>query len=97
MSGKLDQSLDQIMHDGGSTARRGKGRPRQSGRRAAQKAKAAIAAPAGGVQKNTKASANTAKTATMAAPKAPAPARGSSKVLISGLPEDVKEKDLKVR
>lgn len=93
MSGKLDQSLDQIMQDSGSTGRRRAGRPRTN-RRAAQKAKAAIAAPTGGVKKNTKAPATTGKAPAMAAPKRPA---GDSKIIINGLPEDVGEKDLKVR
>lgn len=95
MSGKLDQSLDQIMKDGGATGRRRAERPRTS-RRAAQKAKAAIAAPTGGVQKNTKAATKATKTPIMAAPRKPT-ATGDSKVIISGLPEDVRELELKVR
>lgn len=96
MSGKLDQSLDQIMQDSGNTGKRRAGRPRAGNRRAAQKAKAAIAAPTGGVQKNTKTIAKTSKAPAMAAQKKPA-GSGDSKIIISGLPEDVIEKDLKVR
>lgn len=99
MSGKLDQSLDQIMQDSGPAARGGAGRGRggrpRTSRRAAQKAKAAIAAPTGGVQKHTKAT-NTGKAVTMAAPRRPA-AGGECKVMITGLPEDVTEPQLKVR
>ncbi len=94
MSGKLDQSLDQIMKDtkpvGGG--RRGRiGKPRST-RRAAVKAKAAIAAPTGGVQKNTKT--NVRSTAsTLTAPSG----SGESKIIVSNLPDDVTETQIKVR
>lgn len=93
MSGKLDQSLDDIMKDTKPAGGRGRGkfsRPRSS-RRAATKAKAAIAAPTGGVQKNTKAAPkSTASVLT-------APSSGDSKIIVSGLPEDVTELQIKVR
>ena len=95
MSGKLDQSLDQIMKDGPSTGNRRASRP--SARRAAQKAKAAIAAPTGGVQKSARGPRSTTKVPTMAAPRAPAPTRGSHKVLVTMLPPDVDATQLKVR
>lgn len=93
MSGKLDQSLDDIMKDTKPSGGRRGGRfsrPRSS-RRAATKAKAAIAAPTGGVQKNTKAAPkSTATTLT-------APTSGESKIIVSGLPDDVTELQIKVR
>ena len=97
MSGKLDQSLDQIMKDSKPTGGRvrGSGRPRTT-RRAATKAKAAIAAPTGGVQKNTKASTRPAR-ATAPASAPTAPATGDSKIIVSNLPEDVTEVQIKVR
>ena len=92
MSGKLDQSLDQIMKDGPKTAgARGPRRPRPA-RSAKAKAKAAIKAPTGGIQKNrpeTKApavaSALTSRTT------------GESKIIVSNLPQDVTETQIKVR
>ena len=96
MSGKLDQSLDEIMKDRKPAAggRRGKGR--LPPRKAASKSKAATAAvmaPSGGIQKN-KASKNTKG-------KVPAAvvshSTGDSKISVSGLPEDVNEGMIKVR
>ena len=84
------------MQDSGTAGKRRTARPRAGNRRAAQKAKAAIAAPTGGVQKNTKAVAKTGKAPAMAAQKKPV-GTGDSKIMISGLPEDVDEKQLKVR
>ncbi|WPH04587.1 Hypothetical protein R9X50_00747900 [Acrodontium crateriforme] len=84
MSGKLDQSLDQIMTDRKNT--NPKPRRARTQRAAGQRAKAAIAAPAGGIQKNTKGPKN--------APKGPAAATapsGESKILVSNLPPDVTE------
>ena len=90
MSGKLDQSLDQIMKDTGAN---GRAVPRRTKRRAAHNAKAAMAAPIGGVKKNTKASAKPSK-----APAVQEPIRmtSDSKIIISNLPEDVDEKQIKV-
>ena len=95
MSGKLDQSLDQIMKDGKPAGGRVRGRGRPAPRRAANKAKAAIAAPTGGIQKSTRAR-PTKGTAAAAAPPAP-PASGESKIIVSNLPEDVSEQQIKVR
>lgn len=94
MSGKLDQSLDQIMQDSKPAGGRGRRAGRKPpARRAATKAKAAIAAPTGGVQKN-RANAKTTTTA----PTGPAiPASGESKIIVSNLPEDVTETQIKVR
>lgn len=87
--GKLDQSLDEIMKDT-KPARAGRGRgPRRA---AAVKAAAATAAPAGGVSKKTKAP----RAAKVAAPAAPAvPTTGDSKIIVSGLPDDVNESQIK--
>ncbi|CAK4031450.1 related to RNA annealing [Lecanosticta acicola] len=87
MSGKLDQSLDEIMKDRkpASKGRRG----RLPNRKAAVKSKAAttaVIAPAGGIQKKGK----VAKPTRGAAPPAPA-ATGDSKISVSNLPEDVNE------
>lgn len=80
-TGKLDQSLDEIMKDSKSTRGRGRGGRRSTApRRAATVAKAKIAAPAGGIAKSTK---------TSRAPKAAIPAAalatGDSKIIVSGL------------
>lgn len=95
MSGKLDQSLDQIMKDTKPTGGRGRFRGRgRAPRDAKSKAKAAIAAPTAGVQKN--------RNNTKPAPKAPAASitkvqSGESKIIVSNLPEDVTETQIKVR
>lgn len=93
MSGKLDQSLDQIMKDTKPSGGRGrnKGRP---ARNAANKAKAAVAAPTGGVQKTTR----VRKDPVVAVSTRPAvPQSGESKIIVSNLPEDVTETQIKVR
>lgn len=96
MSGKLDQSLDEIMKDSGATRgpRRGKN-GRLPNRKAAQKSKAAttaVVAPSGGIQKKIKA-AKPART-----PAVPiAPFSGESKINVSNLPHDVSEGMIKVR
>ena len=91
MSGKLDQSLDQIMKDtkpaGGRHGRQA--RPR---RRAAVKAKTAIAAPTGGVKKNIKAAPAKSNASVLTAS-----TTGDSKIIVSNLPEDVTETQIKVR
>ncbi|EMC91922.1 hypothetical protein BAUCODRAFT_152279 [Baudoinia panamericana UAMH 10762] len=85
MSGKLDQSLDTIMAEGGNKGgRRGR---RVPARRAAG-AKPAVAAPTGGVQKTTRAPRTTASAPT-------APASGDSKIIVSNLPQDITELLLK--
>ena len=78
MSGKLDQSLDEIV----STHRRGAGRARgnrRGTRPAARQAPAVPAAPVGGIKKNIKTKGG-AKV-----PTGPSSVRGDSKILISNL------------
>ena len=77
MSGKLDQSLDDILSS------RPRGRAVRRGRRAGTAAtKATTRAPAGGIQKNTK----TGKTNTKATvPSGPAAGTGDSKIIVSNL------------
>ncbi len=93
MSGKLDQSLDQIMSDTKPAGGRGPRAGRRPIRKAKTNAKAAITAPSGGVQKN--------KAATKAAPVVAASltkgTAGESKIIVSNLPEDVTETLIKVR
>lgn len=79
MSGKLDQSLDAIMKESKGT-RRASGR-RPGARRAAVNAKAKIAAPSGGISKNTK----QARPTKGSAPVVSAPLSGDSKIIVSGL------------
>ncbi|KAK5118228.1 hypothetical protein LTR85_008208 [Meristemomyces frigidus] len=89
MSSKLDQSLDSIMTErkgaGAGRGRGGKAGVRPAPRRAATRANAAMAAPAGGIQKNTR--------APKTAPTGPAGtgASGESKIIVSNLPQDVTE------
>jgi THO complex subunit 4 len=94
MSGKLDQSLDQIMKDtkpaGGRVNRSRRGVPARS---AKSKAKAAIAAPTGGISKNK----STKPTTTLKSAALSAAASGESKIIVSNLPEDVNEALIKVR
>ncbi|WYZ36580.1 hypothetical protein EsH8_II_000086 [Colletotrichum jinshuiense] len=88
MSGKLDQSLDEIL----STQRRTAGGPRRRSQRRSTGGRPAAAAPVGGVQK-------TSKPARAAAnkPNAAKPAQGTgdSKVIVSNLPKDVNEQQIK--
>ncbi|MCJ1309841.1 hypothetical protein MMC25_003502 [Agyrium rufum] len=87
MSSKLDQSLDQILTSRRQTGRRGgRGRGRAGGPRNA-------AAPAGGIKKNAPRAAKTAAVA--ATTKAIAPAGADSKVIVSNLPTDVDEAQVK--
>lgn len=76
MSGKLDQSLDEIL----SNQRRTQGR-RRSQRRTAGTNRPAAAAPAGGIQKNTK----PARGATKPTPAKGAGLTGESKIMVSNL------------
>ena len=79
MSGKLDQSLDDIL----SSRPRGGRAGRRGGRRAPTAAtKVATRAPVGGVQKSTKATKSSAKAA---APNGPAAGAGDSKIIVSNL------------
>lgn len=89
----IDQSLDEIMKDAKSTnPKRGRGR-RANG------PKTTAAPPVGGVGKNTKAprpaKGNNSNTNKPAAPAARV--SGESKILVSGLPDDITEQQLKVR
>ncbi|KAK3680685.1 RNA-binding RNA annealing protein [Vermiconidia calcicola] len=93
MSGKLDQSLDQIMSDTKPAGGRGRGgarKPRPA-RNAKSKAKAAIAAPTAGVQK-TRA---TTRAPQVTAPVLTASTSSESKIIVSNLPEDVTEVQVK--
>lgn len=85
-TGKLDQSLDDILKTRRQSTRRGRG-PRRAG----PGRPAVSEAPVGGVQKHTK-SAKPAK----AIPTGPAASgSGESKIMISNLPLDVEESQLK--
>jgi THO complex subunit 4 len=77
MSGKLDQSLDEIL----STRRGGPRRGTRNRVTSAAKAHTATAAPVGGVKKTTKST----KVATKGVPTGPAGASGESKIIVSGL------------
>ncbi|OQO00190.1 hypothetical protein B0A48_13977 [Cryoendolithus antarcticus] len=88
MSGKLDQSLDEIMKDTKPTRGRG-GRTRVQ-RTASGKTTAV--APVGGVAKKAK-TPRGPKVAT--APAVRPPMTGESKIIVNGLPEDVNEAQIK--
>lgn len=77
MTDKLDQSLDEILNSRRQTSRRGRG-----GRRAPNSAKPTVAAPVGGVKKNTR----TVRGGVRAAvPSGPAAGNGDSKIIVSNL------------
>ena len=76
MSGKLDQSLDEIL----STRPKG-GRGRGRGRRVPNATRVTTAAPAGGIQKSTRAKA----TAKSAITNGAVPVVGDSKIIVSNL------------
>lgn len=76
MSGKLDQSLDEIL----STQRRAVGDRRRSQRRSS--GRPATTAPVGGVQKNSR---QTRAAATKQAPAKAVTGHGESKVVVSNL------------
>lgn len=82
MSGKLDKPLDELV-----SAQR-----RSAGRRHPQR-RAAGAAPVGGVQKTTKPARGAAA---KPAPAKSAPVSGDSKIIVSNLPKDVSEQQIKV-
>ncbi|KAK0389927.1 hypothetical protein NLU13_3500 [Sarocladium strictum] len=83
MSSKLDQSLEEIQ----SASRKSAGR-----RRNAPRASRPAAAPVGGITKSTK----PARGAGKATPAAKAgPVSGDSKIIVSGLPKDVTESQIK--
>ncbi|KAI1364290.1 hypothetical protein F5Y08DRAFT_339773 [Xylaria arbuscula] len=85
-SGKLDQPLDEII----STQRRAAGTRRRSQRRTS--GRPAAAAPVGGVQKTSRQPRNAA---TKQAPAKTAGGNGESKVVVSNLPKDVNEAQIK--
>ena len=86
MSGKLDQSLEEILSARKQTARRGRG-GRGRGRRAPASSRATVAAPAGGVQKNR----NTKGPAKATAPSGPSAGSGDSKIIVSNLVSDLND------
>lgn len=80
MSGKLDQSLDEILSTRRKTAGRRGGR---GGRRVGTGTKAVTAAPTGGIQKNTRGAKVASAKSTV--PSGPAAGNGESKVIVSNL------------
>ncbi|EKG19388.1 hypothetical protein MPH_03251 [Macrophomina phaseolina MS6] len=88
MSDKLNQSLDEILK-----ANKRATRARPGARRSAGGKGATAAAPVGGVKKNTKAPKAAAKTNVPTGPAAKA--HGDSKILVSNLPHDVTEPQIK--
>ncbi|KAJ4269611.1 RNA-binding RNA annealing protein [Fusarium torreyae] len=86
MSGKLDQALDDITQAQRRSARRRSNNPRRStGRPAA-------AAPVGGIQKNTKPARGAGA---KPAPAKATPTNSDSKIIVSNLPKDVSEQQIK--
>lgn len=79
MSGKLDQSLDDILS---SRPRGGRGGRRGSRRAPTAGTKVSTRAPVGGIQKSTKTAKGSAKAA---APNGPAAGTGDSKIIVSNL------------
>ena len=77
MTDKLDQSLDEILNSRRQTSRRGRG-----GRRASSSAKPTVAAPVGGVKKNTRSARGGVRAAV---PSGPAAGNGDSKIIVSNL------------
>lgn len=77
MSGKLDQSLDEIL----STQKRGARTRRGAGRRAPSGRTSAVAAPVGGIKKTAK----PARGAVKAIPTGPSGGLGDSKIVVSNL------------
>ncbi|KAL1642452.1 RNA-binding RNA annealing protein [Diplodia intermedia] len=88
MSDKLNQSLDEILK-----ANKRATRARPATRRAASGKGAAVTAPVGGVKKNTKAPKAAAKANIPTGPASKA--HGDSKILVSNLPHDVTEPQIK--
>ncbi|KAF2463350.1 uncharacterized protein BDR25DRAFT_114074 [Lindgomyces ingoldianus] len=82
---KLEKSLDEILQD-----RRSKGRGRGGRRGRSAGRTATTQAPVGGVSKSTRQAKGN-----KAAPSAPTPATGDSKIMISNLPKDVDEITIK--
>lgn len=88
MSGKLDQSLDDIL----STRRRSAGPRRRSQRQTPGNGRPAATAPVGGVQKTSK---NARTAANKPAASKATPHTGDSKIIVSNLPKDVNEQQIK--
>ena len=78
MSGKLDQSLDEILKTARPGGRRGRGG--RGGRRIANTTRTTATAPVGGVQKNVS---KQTRTKNVPVPSGPALANRESKVIIS--------------
>jgi THO complex subunit 4 len=89
MSARLDQSLDEIIKVQRQTSGARAGRRTRRGGAAGRPA---AVAPASGVKKTPK----QAKGAVKAIPTGPSGASGEGKILISGLPKDVNEAQIKV-
>lgn len=92
----LDQSLDEIMKDAKPTnSKRGRGGRRVPGARTK-----AVAPPVGGINKNTRAAKAPVSNNANNSNRNAAPAgrtSGESKILVSNLPDDIVESQLKVR
>ncbi|KAI9778227.1 MAG: hypothetical protein M1816_004165 [Peltula sp. TS41687] len=91
MSAKLDQSLDEIVNTQRRSARRGRGR-RASGA-TKRSGNTTPAAPVGGVKKSTRATRSTTTRGNI--PTGPAAGSGDSKIIVSNLPSDVSESQIK--
>ncbi|EMT73223.1 mRNA export protein mlo3 [Fusarium odoratissimum] len=87
MSGKLDQALDDITQAQRRSARRRPNQRRGAGR-------PAVAAPVGGIQKSTKPARGTGA---KPAPAKATPTNSDSKIIVSNLPKDVSEQQIKRR
>ncbi|TXB98165.1 hypothetical protein FocTR4_00013192 [Fusarium oxysporum f. sp. cubense] len=85
MSGKLDQALDDITQAQRRSARRRPNQRRGAGR-------PAVAAPVGGIQKSTKPARGTGA---KPAPAKATPTNSDSKIIVSNLPKDVSEQQIK--
>jgi hypothetical protein len=79
MAGKLDQSLDEILHSQRQAARR----PRGGRREAASTTRSPVAAPVGGVQKTARPTRNSGKATVV--PTGPASKAVDSKIIVSNL------------
>jgi THO complex subunit 4 len=87
MSGKLDQSLDEIL----STQRRSAVRGRRGRRVPTAGRTTAVVPPVGGIKKTTK----QARGGIKAVPTGPSGGNGDSKIQVSNLPKDVNEAQIK--
>ncbi|KAK4221795.1 hypothetical protein QBC38DRAFT_491393 [Podospora fimiseda] len=88
MAGKLDQSLDEIL----SSQRKNQQGRRKSQRRSVGANRPTPTAPAGGIQKNTRPARNATKPGTTGKG---AGLVGESKIVVSNLPKDVSEAQIK--